>query len=48
MVIEFLKITGILGLIGRFAGPVMALWGLMYFFSSPKRHGEHHDYSEKS
>ena len=28
MVIEFLKITGILGLIGKYAGPVMALWGL--------------------
>lgn len=28
VIIEILKITGILGLIGKVAGPVMALWGL--------------------
>lgn len=28
VVIEVLKITGILALIGKYAGPVMALWGL--------------------
>lgn len=28
ILIEVLKITGILALIGKYAGPVMALWGL--------------------
>lgn len=28
VIIEVLKITGILGLIGKYAGPVMAIWGL--------------------